>query len=93
MMPAGAGLDGKNKGPDMLSPCDGCQRVFTENLTLVNAKKWKPSICDTPTLEWQECKNLNCVCNIEGICIEYQFCDACLSSQEIVDKTFEEFLA
>jgi len=75
----------------MLSPCDGCQRVFAEKLTLVNAKKWKPSICDTPTSEWQECKNLDCACNIEGICIDYQFCDECLSSQEIIDKTFEEF--
>ena len=78
---------------DMLSLCDGCERVFTEKLTLVNAKKWKPSICDAPTVKWQECKNLDCVCHIEGICIEYQFCDECLSSQEIIDKTFEEFLA
>jgi len=75
---------------NMLSLCDGCERVCTEKLTVVNAKKWKPSICDTPTVE---CKNLDCVCHIEGICIEYQFCDECLSSQEIINKTFEEFFA
>ena len=40
------------KESDMLHLCDGYERVFTEKLTLVNAKKWKPSICDTPTIEW-----------------------------------------
>ncbi len=77
----------------MISPCDGCQRIFAVELTVINAKQWKPSICDTPAAESSACRKLDCVCNIEGMCIDFQFCNECLSSQEIIGKAFEEWLA
>jgi len=77
----------------MLSPCDGCERVFTKELTLVTAKEWKPSLCDVSVADAPTCKRFDCRYNIEGGCIEYQFCDSCLPSQEALDRTFVAFTA
>ena len=76
----------------MISLCDGCQEFFFDKkLTVISAKQWKVSLCDIPMAQSFACKKFDCMYNVEGICIEYQFCDECLSSQDIVDKTFEEF--
>jgi hypothetical protein len=77
----------------MLSPCDGCERVFATKLTLVTAKEWKPSLCAVPSAESPACKVCDCSYNIEGGCIEFQFCENCLSSQETIDRTFAAFSA
>ena len=33
--------------PEMFSPCNGCEKIFATELTLVTAKQWKTSLCDT----------------------------------------------
>jgi hypothetical protein len=76
---------------EMLSPCDGCERVFTTKLTLVTAKEWKPSLCDVSVAEAPACKRFDCPYNIEGGCNEFQFCDSCLASQETINRTFATF--
>jgi len=76
----------------MFSPCDGCERVFTRKLAPVNAKEWKPTYCDVPAAESPTCKEFDCVYNIEDGCVEFQFCESCLSSQVTIDKTFASFL-
>ena len=76
----------------MISPCDGCQRIFSKKLTLLTAKEWKPSICDTPAELAHACANLDCDYNFEHMCIDFQFCDHCLSSRGIINRTFGEFL-
>jgi hypothetical protein len=78
---------------NMLSPCDGCERVFRKELSLVTAKEWKPSLCDVSVADAPTCKKRDCPYNIEGGCIEYQFCDSCSSSQEVLDRIFVAFLA
>lgn len=75
----------------MLSLCDGCQCFFGNNLTVVSAKEWKGSLCNIPTAQSYACKKLDCMYNVEGSCIEYQFCGQCLSSQEVIDRTFQKF--
>lgn len=75
----------------MVSICDGCQEFFNKELTVINAKKWKESLCDIPMAQTFICRKFDCVYNFESMCIEYQFCDECLSSQDIIDKIFEEF--
>ena len=75
----------------MLSPCDGCERIFTRELTLVTAKEWKPSLCAIPAAESPACKKFDCHYNIEGGCLDYQFCEICLSSQKTIDRTFGAF--
>jgi len=77
----------------MLSPCDGCERIFTKKLTLVTAKQWNPSLCDMSIADSPACKRFDCRYNIEGGCFEYQFCEGCLSSQEVLDRTFAAFPA
>jgi hypothetical protein len=77
----------------MLSPCDECQRVFAKKLTLVTAKEWQPSLCNVSIAESPVCKRFDCRYNIEGGCADYQFCDSCLASQEIIEKTFLGFLS
>ena len=77
----------------MISPCDGCQRIFTEDLTLVTAKEWRPSLCNVSAAGSAACKEFECHYNIEGGCTDFQFCDSCLESQEIIDRTFLDFPA
>ena len=77
----------------MFSPCDGCEKIFRTELTLVTAKQWKPTLCNTSVADAPACKRLDCQYNIEGGCIEYQFCDRCLSCREVVDRTFATFPA
>ena len=77
----------------MISPCDGCERVFPTKLTLVTAKEWKPSLCDVPIAEAPACQRFDCPYNIEGGCIEFQFCDSCLSLPETINRTFAAFSA
>ena len=75
----------------MLSLCDGCQRFFRKKLTVINAKQWKESFCNIPKAQSSTCRKLDCVYNVEGSCIEYQFCDQCLSSQKVIDRIFQKF--
>lgn len=77
----------------MISPCDGCQRIFTEDLILVTAKEWRPSLCNVSAAGSAACKELDCHYNIEGGCTDFQFCDSCLALQEIIDRTFLDFPA
>ena len=30
----------------MIAPCDGCYRIFNHSLTTINAKEWKPKVCN-----------------------------------------------
>ncbi|MGO8748617.1 MAG: hypothetical protein ACLQNE_21820 [Thermoguttaceae bacterium] len=77
----------------MLSACDGCERIIAKRLTLVTAKQWRPSLCDTAIADAPVCKRFDCRYNIEDGCIDYQFCDSCLSSPEVLDRTFVAFRA
>ena len=77
----------------MFSPCDGCEKIFATELTLVTAKQWKTSLCDTSVTDAPTCEKFDCRYNIEGGCVEYQFCDMCLSCREVLERTFGAFSA
>jgi hypothetical protein len=74
----------------MISLCDGCGCIFITNLKTINAKVWNPRLCDIPVEESEVCSVIRCRYNIEGeCCIEFQFCDDCLSDRSILDNRFK----
>jgi len=77
----------------MISLCDGCELLFNGVLEEINAKKWKPSLCNVPYVESESCDNIECDYNLEAeCCADFQFCKECFSSKQIVDATFVNFV-
>ena len=75
----------------MNSLCDGCDGIFDVKLTRVNAKEWKPSLCKVPLKKSETCCNIDCDYNLEAeCCMEYQFCQDCVSNNQTVDAIFME---
>ena len=76
----------------MIAPCDGCNRVFSHSLKTINAKDWKPDVCNVSVEKSRHCSNARCDFSIEGeCCVEFQFCDDCLNNKTIISKLFIEY--
>ena len=76
----------------MIVPCDGCHRTCSHSLKTVNAKIWKPDVCDVSLDNSHDCSNSRCEFPIDGeCCVEFQFCDDCLNNKAIVNKFFIEY--
>ncbi len=75
-----------------MSACDGCQRLFEGPLTTVNAKGWKPSICNVSVEASRDCSRSRCEFSVEGeCCVEFNFCDACVKDRKRLDRSFKYF--
>ena len=76
----------------MFAPCDGCYRVFGHPLKTINAKNWKPDVCNVPVDKSFDCGNAWCDFSIVGeCCVEFQFCDDCLNNNALINKLFIEY--
>jgi len=76
----------------VIVPCDGCHKAFSHLLKTINAKDWKPNICNISVEESLNCSNDSCKFSIAGeCCVEFQFCDDCLNNKSIVSKLFIEY--
>jgi len=76
----------------VIVPCDGCHRAFSHSLKTINAKGWKPNVCDVSINNSYNCSNASCEFSIDGeCCVEFQFCDDCLSNKAIVNKLFIKY--
>jgi hypothetical protein len=77
----------------MISLCDGCGHNFGGVLEEINAKKWKPSLCDVPHEDSEFCSNIECDYNINAeCCVGFQFCKKCFSNKQLVDANFVNFI-
>ena len=76
----------------MIAPCDGCYRIFNHLLTTINAKDWKPKVCNVSVDKSRHCSNARCDYSIAGeCCVEFQFCDDCLKNNTLINKLFIEY--
>jgi len=63
--------------------------MFTYEIKTINAKEWKPTVCDVSVEESFDCNNVRCRFSAEGeCCVEFQFCDDCLNNKRIPEKIF-----
>ena len=72
--------------------CDGCTRVYQGDRIVINAKQWNENICDGPYLsEFDDCIKFDCRYNIEGMCVEFHFCERCSKNKKKLNGLFDDF--
>ena len=77
----------------MVSLCDGCEGLFEGELKRFSAKKLKPSICNVSIEESESCSDIECYYNLDAeCCVDFQFCEKCLSNRQVTDATFVSFV-
>ncbi len=72
--------------------CDGCTRIYQGDPIVINAKQWNKNICDGPYLsEFDDCIKFDCRYNIEGMCVEFHFCERCSKNKKKLNRLFDGF--
>ena len=77
----------------MTSLCDGCGKLFKDDLKVINAKRLKPSFCKVSLENSESCDNIKCYYNLDAeCCVDFQFCEKCFSNKKVINATFADFV-
>jgi len=72
--------------------CDSCMRFYEGEPVVINAKQWDKNICEGPfPTQLDDCIKFDCRYNVEGICVEFHFCDRCSTKPKKLNKKFNNF--